>query len=124
MEYSSFSGFVLHGQKLATTHLVPTANLDPDIVSDLNFGLYFSRVEWNGDVYFGLLHYGLRSAADKQVSLEIHILDFDKNIYGQELRLQPLELMRDVREFSSLQDLQKQIKYDLIDSKKYVKKYS
>ena len=51
-------------------------------------------------------------------------IDFSQDIYDKIITVEPLVFMRDVEAFSSLQELKKQIQYDLIQAKKYVKEFS
>ena len=126
MEFLIFSSIVFRGQGLASDFLVPTANLDPSqaLLSGLKHGVYFARVEFADQMYFAVLHFGPRSVTDAKVSLEVHILDFSQDIYDKIITVEPLVFMRDVEAFSSLQELKKQIQYDLIQAKKYVKEFS
>ena len=126
MESLIFSSVVLKGQGLASKFLVPTANLDPNVLKDkgLKYGVYFVRVRLEDNMHFAVLHFGKRSATDKQVSLEVHILGFSKDIYGQSVEVETLVFLRPIQEFSSLQELKKQIEYDLIQAQKYVEKFN
>ncbi len=126
MESLIFSSVVLRGQGLASKFLVPTANLDPSVLVDtgLGHGVYFVRVRLEDNMYFAVLHFGRRSATDKEVSLELHILDFSGDVYGEIVEVETLVFLRPIKEFSGLQELKKQIEYDLIQAQKYVKEFS
>ena len=50
---------------------------------------------------------------------EIHILDFDEEIYGLDLRIEFISRLRDERKFNSLDDLKKQLKKDLSAARKF-----
>ena len=49
----------------------------------------------------------------KKAVLETHILDFDKNIYGEEIRVEFLNMLRAEQKFNSVDELKKQISQDI-----------
>lgn len=119
-----YKSLVIRGQGLASEYLVPTANLDPNILNNsvLVHGVFLCSLEVADFSGFGLLHFGKRSATDQNVSLEMHILDFDRDIYGQILEFEIIKFIRPIKEFSGLQELKNQILYDLKITREYVKK--
>lgn len=52
-------------------------------------------------------------SGDGQTRVEVHILDFDGDLYGQQLRVEFIARIRDERKFDSLADLQTQIRQDI-----------
>lgn len=112
----SLSGKVIEGQKLGRKIGFRTANImyPPELI-DLPFGVYSVLVNHNDKVYKGITNFGVRPTVsdDCQCSLETHILDFDKNIYGDEISVEFLKMIRSEKKFSSVHDLKEQIAKDI-----------
>jgi len=111
----SFSGRVVHGDKLGRTLGFPTANI------------YLHRLYTPIQGIFAVLVDGLRSTPLKGVAsvgtrptvggnkiiLEIYLFDFDEDIYGKHLRVNFVAKHREEEKFSSLDELQSQIVKDV-----------
>lgn len=95
----------------------PTANL---ALTNLPFayGVYSARVKLNRKSYLALLHYGPGKTFGRPVSLEAHIINLNKNIYGRTLEVEVDRKIRQVRKFANTAALQKQIKKDLRELEK------
>jgi riboflavin kinase / FMN adenylyltransferase len=107
-----FSGKVIPGSQKGKGIGFPTINLMAEI--DLPFGVYACNVLYNGSFYKGALHYGARPALkDDAVSLEIHILDFNADLYGETITVQVYNKLRDIMNFDSFEALRDQIKLDV-----------
>ena len=110
---------IVHGLQLGRQIGFKTANLIyPDNLIEIGRGVYKVSVEYNGEMYKGIANYGLRPtiAQNDKYALEIHILDFDKEIYGEKIKVRFLKKIRDEKKFNSLDELKEQIKMDIIDS--------
>ncbi|KPJ77272.1 MAG: riboflavin biosynthesis protein RibF [Deltaproteobacteria bacterium SG8_13] len=96
----------------------PTANLNlQDELCPKN-GVYAVTVEWNGQTYDGVANIGWSPTFDDQVfTVEAHILDFDENIYGQQIRVNFIKRIRDELKFSSVEELADQIQKDVIETR-------
>ncbi|GLR65132.1 bifunctional riboflavin kinase/FAD synthetase [Marinospirillum insulare] len=109
------SGRVVHGRQLGRTLGVPTANL---LLGDrkpaLN-GVFSVLVKMpNGLMRPGIANIGLRPTVDGLVpALEVHLLGFDGNLYGQRLDVYPLAKLRDEKKFADLDALTTQINKDI-----------
>jgi riboflavin kinase/FMN adenylyltransferase len=111
----SFSGRVVHGDKLGRTLGFPTANI------------YLHRLYTPIQGIFAVLVDGLRSTPLKGVAsvgtrptvggnkiiLEVHLFDFDEEIYGRHLRVNFVAKHREEEKFSSLDEMQSQIIKDV-----------
>ena len=65
--------------------------------------------------YFGMLNIGLRPTLDNGEngkSIEVHIFDFEHQIYGKEVQVRFIERIRDEKKFSNVEDLVHQLKKD------------
>jgi riboflavin kinase/FMN adenylyltransferase len=110
------SGEVIHGRKLGRTIGFPTANVMPpaDLVP-LADGIYASWAWLPGDASPrpAITYVGNRPTVNTGARLvETHLLDFDGDLYGQELRVDVLERLRPDAEFPSLDALIAQMRVD------------
>jgi len=63
-----------------------------------------------------MLNYGIKptiNGGNNAPVVEVHILDFDKDIYGEKIDISILEKIRNEKKFNSLNELKQQIKEDL-----------
>ncbi len=114
------SGSVIEGDKLGRTIGYPTANIQvhEDYKLIPHDGTYAVKVEIDNLVFPGMLNIGIRPTVNgTQRRIEVHILDFSREIYGQKLTIQFIKRIRDERKFESLEALKTQLKKD----REYVK---
>ncbi len=93
---------------------IPTANIK--LVDELapKTGVYAVTVETDGETYKGVANIGFSPTFDDHIyTVEVHILDFDKNIYGKKIRVNFIERIRDERRFEGLSELTAQIRRDI-----------
>ncbi|MFH1366317.1 MAG: EamA family transporter [Patescibacteria group bacterium] len=109
------SGVVLAGKNNSEKTGARTANLDISLAKNLAKGLYSCKVDLNGIVYRGLLYYGFNSLINKD-SLEVHLLEFNGNLYGKNITAVTERYLRFPKKFKSVEKLSKQIKKDLAQS--------
>ena len=108
-------GTVILGQRRGRTLGFPTANLGsiPNLVP--GFGVYAVRVPHSGRIYDGAAHVGPNATFGESVpNVEVHLLDFGGDLYGQELQVDFLDKVRDTRSFASADDLVQQIQSDIV----------
>jgi len=120
--YYALSGPVVHGDGRGRRINIPTANIDYplDKVIPSN-GVYACWVRIGAEKHSAVTNIGINPTftPDKQTpSLEAHILDFDRNLYGQVLELEFVKRLRDELRFSSVETLLVQIHQDLEDGRK------
>ncbi len=112
----TISGEVIKGQQLGRKIGFRTANLmyPPELI-DLPFGVYSVIVHYQNAVYRGITNFGIRPTVSNtnQCSLETHILDFDRDIYGENIAVEFLKMIRLEKKFASIEELKKQIKDDI-----------
>jgi riboflavin kinase / FMN adenylyltransferase len=102
------SGTVVHGNHLGRTLGYPTANLDLDPETPLTFpfGVYVVKAMVRGCEYGGMANFGIRpTIADNHVTIEVHIFDFDNDIYGEKIYVDVVSKLRDEMKFDSLDAL-------------------
>lgn len=113
-----FFGPVIKGKGLGNTVGMPTLNLDwassaPDPLPP--FGVYFSKIFMDGNIYFGLTNFGYRPSVDdeERITLETFFLRYIEGPLGQEAEVCLLEFIRPTKKFSDLQEVKKQVDLDL-----------
>jgi riboflavin kinase/FMN adenylyltransferase len=111
----SMTGQVVKGDKLGRVLGYPTANIDLDsrlklIPSD---GIYAVTVKYESTIYKGMLYIGNRPTVNgtKRV-IEVHLFDFNKEIYGESLTIYFHSLIRLDSKFQDLEALKKQLHDD------------
>jgi riboflavin kinase/FMN adenylyltransferase len=114
--FFSFTGEVVEGQKIGRTIGFPTANLEIKEKNKLlpPYGIYAVWVWFEGKKYEGMMYRGNRPVLKDfdNVTIEVNILDFNQNIYGKKLKVDLVKLMREDRNFDSLEDLVVQLAAD------------
>lgn len=112
--HCEIKGNVIKGKQLGRTIGFPTANIE--INDDLlipNNGIYATKVYVHNDVYYGATNIGYNPTVNgDKLSIETNILEFDEDIYGQVIKIEFLERIRDEKKFNSLEELKAQLKKD------------
>jgi riboflavin kinase / FMN adenylyltransferase len=111
------SGQVTPGERRGRLLGVPTINLStlppqkllpPD-------GVYAVRVEWRGGRLDGMMNQGPKPTfADGRRTLEAHLFDFEGDLYGEWVRIEWVERLRDIERFPSVEALKRQLDDDRI----------
>ena len=120
-----FSGVVVHGDKLGRKLGYPTANLkvlDEEKITPGN-GIYavYALPEGFKERCKGMMSIGFRPTVDgKKRVIEVNIFDFDKEIYGETLKVYVKKYLREELKFNGLDELVEQIGKDKIESLKYL----
>lgn len=117
------SGRVVHGDKRGRKLGFATANIELHRYFSPVEGIFSGRVYGiNDDPLDAVIYVGSRPVFQgKRVLLEVHILDFDENIYGRHLQVEFLEKLRDDEHFSSEQELIDQIHIDIEHARESLK---
>ena len=90
----------------------PTANLDK-IDLDIEYGVYSVKVKISNKIYEALLHFGPKKTFNEKVSLELHIKNFNFDIYGKSIKIKIINKIRNIKKFTNIKELKKQISKDL-----------
>jgi len=106
------TGVVIAGDGRGNKMGVKTANLPVKLAKKIAKGLYLCKVSIAGQDYKGLLFYGLNSLS-KQDCLEIHILEFNQDIYGEKITVETERYLRLPKKFKDPKDLLTRIRLDL-----------
>jgi riboflavin kinase/FMN adenylyltransferase len=118
----SLHGTVIHGDARGRTINVPTANISysHDKMIPAN-GIYACRAYLNGQQYQAAVNIGINPTftPDKQTpNVEAHLLDFRREIYGEDVKLQFVARLRDELKFESVTTLIEQIWRDVEQTRK------
>lgn len=117
------SGKVVDGQKNGRKIGFPTANIFVKDLKKLRIGIYAGFVCLNQKIYQGAIYIGKSPTFEgKEIKTEVHILDFDKDIYGQNLQVEILEFVRGDQKFISVEQLKSQIFEDCQKIRQILKK--
>ena len=116
----TMDGEVIHGDKRAREMNFPTANIKPhQQIYPLN-GVYAVQTSINMKKYNGIANFGERPTVNgKKLLLEVHLFDFDEDIYGNHLTVEFLTFIRGEKKFDSFVLLVEQIKKDIQIAKYY-----
>lgn len=113
------SGRVVGGQQLGRRMGYPTANIEVNEHFKLvpPDGVYACKVHVEGKLYGGMLNIGYRPTVNHNVdhrSLEVHIFDFNRDIYSEEIQVEFLTRVRSEMKFENIDILKKQLRNDEI----------
>jgi len=109
----TISGPVSKGEQQGRTIGYPTANIVlPDVRLAVH-GVYATKVRVNSVELNGVANVGRRPTVNGQQNrLEVHLFDFDDDIYGETLQVRFVEKIRDEQKYASFGALKKQIQLD------------
>ena len=109
------NGIVTHGDQRGKPIGFPTANLKPEHENKVipKNGVYAVRVRVDGTWYGGMMNIGIRPTFEGQErTLEVHIFEFDEDIYGQTIQVRFVDRIREEMKFEGIEELKKQLLQD------------
>jgi riboflavin kinase / FMN adenylyltransferase len=109
------TGKVIKGKQLGRTINFPTANLE--IIENYKLipknGVYIVKSFLNKTWVFGMMNIGFKPTFDEQkLSVEVYFIDFDNDLYDQQIQVSILHYIREEQKFDSIESLKKQIMLD------------
>jgi riboflavin kinase/FMN adenylyltransferase len=111
---------VVHGDHIGRTLGFPTANLDvAGLVLPPN-GVYAVHARVEGRTHRSVMNLGLRPSLNQPRTVlraEVHLLDFDGDLYGREMEVCYVRKLRDERKFETLDALREQIRRDVAQAR-------
>ncbi|MCL2865421.1 MAG: bifunctional riboflavin kinase/FAD synthetase [Lachnospiraceae bacterium] len=111
------SGVVEYGRQLAGKLGFPTINLLPPEGKFLpQSGVYYSKIEVDGRNYDGICNLGVKPTITNEERLlaEVHVFDFDGDVYGKKVKIGLISFVRTEKKFASIEDLKAQVDEDII----------
>lgn len=120
----SFSGKVIKGKQIGRTIGFPTANIE--IQEPLKLlpknGVYIVKCLVNNQEVNGIMNIGNRPTLNgTSQSIEVHLLNFDEDIYGLEITVKMIDFIRNEQKFENLDQLKSQIQKDKIQAVNFIK---
>ena len=116
------SGIVVKGNQLGRTIGFPTANIEVSENYKLipKNGVYVVSAIVNNQTIFGMMNIGIKPTVGENVpTIEVHLLDFSEDIYGQEIQVNVIERLRDEQKFESFEALKSQLEIDKTNTVDY-----
>jgi len=109
------TGNVVKGNQLGRTIGFPTANIE--IPEDYKLipknGVYIVTATVNNQTVLGMMNIGVKpTLGENKLSIEVHLLNFDKDIYQQKIQVHILQRLREEQKFASFEALKSQIEID------------
>jgi riboflavin kinase/FMN adenylyltransferase len=118
----SIDGTVQTGRQIGTRLGFPTANITPKeyVVLPRN-GVYVTKTLVDGVLYPSITNIGTKPTlgVDRGISVETHIINFDKDIYNRSIEVFFICRLRGEKSYSSLDDLKEQVDADIRYARKY-----
>jgi len=117
----SLEGKVIDGEKIGRKIGYPTANLELDNnFAILKPGVYITKTLLDGEFYYSVTNVGFNpTLKQSDFSVETYILNFDQSIYGQHIRVDFYEKIRDELKFKNVEELKEYIRWDVYNTKKF-----
>ena len=117
------NGFVVNGKKIGGTIGYPTANIDikEDYKLIPKVGVYVVKSLIENKTVYGMMNIGNRPTVNgKHQTIEVHFFDFERDLYGKNLKIELIYFLRDEHKFDSLDSLILQLKEDEQTSRNYI----
>jgi riboflavin kinase/FMN adenylyltransferase len=117
----ALAGKVVRGDRLGHELGFPTANLEVAGLALAPNGVYAAHAQAGGRAHRAVVNIGTRPTLKNpapQLRVEAHLLDFNGDLYGQELEIMFREKLREERKFASLAELKAQIARDIAEAEK------
>lgn len=84
------------------------------------FGVYVTRAHLEDGEYPSVTNIGLRPTFEaSERAVEVHVLDFEGEVYGREVRIELLHRLREERRFSGPEELTQQIRRDVEEARRF-----
>lgn len=110
----SVGGTVVHGLHRGRKIGFPTANIEAEEELLPKPGVYAVKVEWNGCVRDGACNIGDNPTFQgTRLTVEVHVLDFDGDLYGKTLRIHFIDRVREERKYPDVLSLIEAIQDDV-----------
>ena len=121
------SGIVVKGNQLGRTIGFQTANIEiPESYKLIpKYGVYLVTVIVNKKAVFGMMNIGIKpTLGGNLLSIEVHLLHFSEDIYGQKIQVNVIERLREEQKFESFEALKLQLEVDKINALQYFENWN
>ncbi|SHF32333.1 FMN adenylyltransferase /riboflavin kinase [Seinonella peptonophila] len=120
----AFHGRVVHGDQRGRVIGFPTANIEPsDAYWIPSRGVYIVKVKNEQSQFYGMMNIGIRPTFDHpepREVIEVHLLDFQGDLYDQQLTIEVIHHLRSERKFSSVDQLLQQLNIDREQTEQWI----
>src|SRR5690606_9849999 len=119
------SGVVTRGRGIGRDLGFATANIHIEQQYKLipKEGVYVVRTHYKGRLLYGMMNIGFNPTVQgRKRTIEVHLFDFNEDLYGEDLSVELLERLRDEQKFDSIEGLKLQLKNDKIASLAHIEK--
>ncbi len=117
----SVSGEIVHGDGRGKHIGIPTANIEPWSEKLIpKIGVYTALAELDGSLHHAVVNIGRRPTfynTPVLQTIEVHLIDFNRDVYGSLFNLNFIKRIRDEVKFGSAEELMSQIRKDIMDSR-------
>lgn len=117
------NGTVVKGKQLGRTIGFPTANIyiEEDYKLIPKIGVYVVQAVVNEEIVYGMMNIGFNPTVngDKQ-TIEVHLFNFNKDIYDQNIKISLLHYIREEQKFGSVDALKAQLHQDQIEALAFI----
>jgi riboflavin kinase/FMN adenylyltransferase len=117
----SILGTVVRGDQIGRSLGFPTANLSAHNEQFPPNGVYSVTALWQDRTLKGVVNLGVRPSIDAATGerlLELHLFDFDQDIYGEDIEVTFISCLRSEKKFASLDALKAQIAADVAEARR------
>ena len=112
MKHQTLHGTIVHGDRIGRTIGFPTANLQTEDPLP-EHGVYVARMDWKSGNGYGMLNIGTRPTVEgTSLRVEMHLLDFHGDLYGETVSVQLLHFLRKEKKFAGTEELRQQLSDD------------
>lgn len=120
----AITGLVVHGEHRGRSIGFPTCNLAEIATLIPQEGVYAARALVNETWLPAAINIGPNPTFGVHTrKVEAHLIDYQGNLYGQQLTLEFVARLRETKKFASIQELQQQLKRDVDQARMVVKEY-
>ena len=117
--YYSIAGQVIKGKGRGITLGYPTANIKPNKALHPGIGVYAVWVKYENNQFPGAMNIGYNPTfSGPELSFEVHILDFNRDLYGKEIEISFVVRIREEKAFASPDELREKIDKDVSEARK------
>lgn len=117
------NGTIVKGKQLGRTIGFPTANIniEEDYKLIPKIGVYVVKATINDESIFGMMNIGFNPTVNgEKQTIEVHLFNFEKDIYDQSIEVSLLHYIRDEQKFSSVDALKAQLHQDKMESLAFI----
>ena len=116
-----YVSYIEHGENIGHKLGFPTANIQlPDFHVVPKFGVYITKAKVGGKWYKAITNVGGKpTVGTNKPCIETYMLDFENDIYGEEIEIEFYHYLRPISKFENIEALKKQLAQDKESARVY-----